>query len=231
MSSEDRPENEQSLIMGVVRSYWPVVIVGVFLLGLGLAFSWQSLLEMGLYLALLLIVGRHKGVASTWETLPRPYRIFLVTLVTVLLGAQLLGRSTLTFPFVGWSMYSFPPAAHKQHFSYTAMLQSGQAVPLKVSDQFPSLRIRLKYYLHGTANQIMRYSDELTHQTLITRYEDTLRAVMRQYNRRHPDAPARAIHVARCTMPLLKDYHSEDSIECRPFWQVPLHSEEGHRAS
>src|SRR5262245_23795427 len=90
----------------MVSKYWLVVITVALLLRFHFYHEWRLILEASIYLVLVLLVVRQKVVVSTLEALRPSYRLFLVTLVALLLGAQLLGRSYETFPFVEWAMYS-----------------------------------------------------------------------------------------------------------------------------
>ena len=129
-------EDKRPNFVVMVSKYWLVVTTVALLLRFRVYHEWRLLLEASIYLVLGLLVVRQKVVVSTLEALRPSYRLFLATLVALLLGAQLLGRSYETFPFVEWAMYSRPPAAQPQYYDYTAVLQSGREVPLNFTRQF-----------------------------------------------------------------------------------------------
>ena len=190
--------------------------------------NWQLILEVSIYLVWVLLVGRQKGIVSTLEALPSSYRLFLVTLVALLLSAQLLGQSYETFPFVEWAMYSRVPAAQPQYYDYTAVLQSGQEVPLNLTPQFPRVSRQLRMALENMARQIAHDQDGPTRQAVIARYESTLRAVGRKYNLSPANDPVQAIRAWLCTISLAA-YRGKEAIERRLFWHVLMDPEDMRR--
>ena len=123
-----RAERRPCLLSAVSQSAL-VLALGTCLLWGNLAASWQHCLEVTLYVSVSLLVLRDTRVAALWKTLPRPYHLFLGTLMSLLLGAQLVGRSGQTFPFVEWAMYSRQPPAQPLYFSTTAVLRAGGLSP------------------------------------------------------------------------------------------------------
>jgi hypothetical protein len=228
MARADPREDKRSNIAVAVSKYWLAVTAVALLSRLPFYYEWHLLLEACVYLVLILLVVRQKVLESTLAALRPPYRLFLATLVALLLGAQLRGQSDETFPFVEWAMYSQRPAAQPRYYDYTAVLQSGQEVPLEVSRQFPSLSRKLLYHLDRMAPRIAHDPDGPEGQAEIARYESTLRAVAHQYTLRHADDPVRAIRVWQCTIPI-EAYRGKNSIARHLFWQVPMNPEDARR--
>ena len=207
-----------------------LLALGTCLLWGNLAAPWQHCLEVTLYVSMSLLVLRDTRVAALWRTLPSPYHLFLGTLMSLLLSAQLVGRSGQTFPFVEWAMYSRQPPAQPLYFSTTAVLQSGQTIPLTIPPQYRSISRQLRYYLNRTSRQIAQATHAPTRHALLAQYEATLRALAGQYKHRYTADPVRTIQVWRCSLPPLPDYSSRESIDCQLFWQVPPPPEESYRA-
>src|SRR5262245_44263877 len=202
MARVDPREDQRSNMAVAVCTYWLAVTAVALLPRFPFAYDWRLLLEACVYLVLLLLVVRQHVFKSTWAALGPPYRLFLATLVALLLGAQLRGRSDETFPFVKWAMYSRRPAAQPRYYDYTAVLQSGQEAPLEVSRQFPTLSRKLLYNLDRMTRRIAYDPDGSGGQAERARYENTLRAVARMYTFYHADDPVRAIRVWQCTIPI-----------------------------
>jgi hypothetical protein len=59
----------------------------------------RLILEAGIYLGLLLFLVQQKPLMSIPQAVRPPSKVFLVALVVVMLGAQLLDRGMGTFPF------------------------------------------------------------------------------------------------------------------------------------
>jgi hypothetical protein len=178
--------------------------------------------ELGLYLGWLWFVIQQKSMLATLKALRPPYRVFLVTLVLVMCGAQLADQSHATFPFVSWALYERPAHGDPQYYDYTAVLQSGQERRLEVFHASRSLSYRLMFPLNDMAHTIHRAAQGQQRQALVTDYETVLQTVAHLYNHRHPDDPIRTVRVWHCTVPL-RAYHGPSSIQRRLFWQLQVH--------
>lgn len=178
-------------------------------------------MEACIYLGLLLFVGLQKPVISTLKALRLPYRVFLVMLVLLLIGGQLVDRGSETFPFVGWSMYAQPAHGDPQYYDYTMVSKSGREMPLEVFRLSGSLSYRLMFPLKNMARNIAQTPEGPGRQATITDYEGALQAMARTYNRRNPEDPIQAIRVWHCTIPL-HQYHHPTSIRRELFWQLQV---------
>lgn len=180
-------------------------------------FAWESCL----YLGWLLFMVQQKPMLATLKALSSPYRAFLVVLVMLMFGAQLVDRSGATFPFVSWALYERPAHGNPQYYDYTAVWQSGQERRLEVFRVSRSLSYRLLFPLNDMAHNIDQASEGLQRQAMIADYETALQTVAHMYNRRHPDDPIQAIRVWHCTVPL-HAYHGPSSVQRRLFWQLQV---------
>ena len=178
-------------------------------------------MEACIYLGLLLFVGVQKPVMSTLKALRLPYRVFLVTLVMLLMGGQLVDRGSDTFPFVGWSMYARPAHGDPQYYDYTIVSESGREMQLEVFRISGSLSYRLMFPLKDMARTIAQTPYGSWRQAIIADYEVALRALARMYNRRHAEDPIQIICVWHCTIPL-HQYRGPSSIERQLFRQVQV---------
>jgi hypothetical protein len=159
-------------------------------------------LEACIYLGLLLVLAQQKPLLSTLKALRPPYRVFLLTLITLLIGGQLIDRGSDTFPFVGWSMYARPAHGDPQYYDYTMVSESGREMPLEVFRLSGSLSYRLMFPLKTMARNIAQTPEGPWRQAMITEYEGVLQAMARMYNRRNPTDRIQTICVWHCTIPL-----------------------------
>jgi hypothetical protein len=164
-------------------------------------------LEACIYLALLLFVGVQKPLMSTLKALRLPYRLFLITLVILLIGGQLVDRGSETFPFVGWSMYARPAHDGPAYYDYTMASKSGREVPLEVFRLSGSLSYRLMFLLKNMARNIAQTPEGPWREAMITDYEGALPAIARMYNRGNAEDPIQTIRVWHCTIPLHQYRH------------------------
>jgi hypothetical protein len=179
------------------------------------------MVELCLYLAWLWFMIRQKPMMATLKALRLPYRVFLVALVMLMFGAQLIDQSHTTFPFVSWALYERPARGDPQYYDYTAVLQSGQERRLEVFRTSRSLSYRLMFPLNNMAHTIDQAPQGQQRQALLADYETVLRTVAHMYNHRHTDNPIRTVRVWHCTVPL-RAYRGPSSIQHRLFWQVQV---------
>ena len=204
-----------------VAKYGLLLMLLVWLLSLGLHRLHPRLLEACMYLGLLLFMVQQKPIVSTLRALHPPYRVFLVMLVVLMLGTQLVDRGSETFPFVGWAMYASPAHGDPQYYDYSAVSQSGREVRLDVFRVSRGLSSRLMFPLRDIARSIDQAREGPQRQAMIAHYETMLRAVARMYDRHNPDDPIQTIHVWHCTIPL-HGYRGPSSIQRRLFWQLQV---------
>jgi hypothetical protein len=178
-------------------------------------------IEACIYLGLLLFIGIQTPIRWTLQALNLPYRVFLVTLIVLAIGGQLLDRGSDTFPFVGWSMYVRPVHGDPQYYDYTMVSQSGREMPLEVFRLSGSLSYRLMFPLKSLARNIAQTPEGPWRQAMIADYEGTLQALARTYNRRHAEDPITTIHVWQCTIPL-QQYRDPTSIQRHLFLQLQV---------
>src|SRR5215475_13428356 len=113
-------------------THWLLPVAVVLLLYLRFEPTRSFILESCLYLGLLWFIAQQESLRSPLQALRLSYRVFLVILVLLMLGGQLVDRGNDTFPFVGWSMYTRSASSDPQYYDYTAVLQSGQERRLEV---------------------------------------------------------------------------------------------------
>jgi hypothetical protein len=179
------------------------------------------ILEAGIYLGLMLFVGMQKPIMSTLKALRLPYRVFLVTLVMLVIGGQLVDRGRETFPFVGWSMYARPAHGDPQYYDYTMVSESGREMRLEVFRLAGSLSYRLMFPLTSLAHIIAQTPDGPRRQAMITDYERALEALARMYNRRNFEDPIQTIRVWHCTIPL-RQYRDPSSVQRKLFTHLQV---------
>jgi hypothetical protein len=204
-----------------VAAYWFSLIAFVVLLSLRYKHERPLILELGLYLGWLWFVIRQKLMRAMLKALRLPYRVFLVTLVLVMCGAQLADQSHVTFPFVSWALYERPAHGDPQYYDYTAVLQSGQERQLEVFYTSRSLSYRLMLPLNDMAHTIHGAPQGPQRQALVADYETVLQTVAHLYNHRHAEDPIRTVRVWHCTVPL-RAYRGPSSIQRRLFWQLQV---------
>jgi len=181
----------------------------------------RLLLEAGIYLGLLLFLTQQKPLMSTLKALSLPYRVFLVTLVMLLIGGQLVDRGRETFPFVGWSMYTRPASGDPEYYDYTMVAEGGQETRLEVFRLSGGLSYRLLFPLKSLARNLAQTPEGPWRQAMITEYEGALQAMARTYNRRNPEDRIQTIRVWHCTIPL-HQYRHPSSIRRQLFWQLQV---------
>jgi hypothetical protein len=204
-----------------VAAYWLALIAFVVLLYWRYKHERPRILELCLCLAWLWFIIRQKPMMATFKALQAPYRVFLVVLVMVMFGAQLIDQSHITFPFVSWALYERPAHGDPQYYDYTAVLQSGQERRLEVFRTSRSLSYRLMFPLNNMAHTIHQAPQGQQRQELLANYEAVLRTVAHMYNQRNADDPIRTVHVWHCTVPL-RAYRGPASIQRRLFWQLQV---------
>lgn len=204
-----------------VAKYWLLFIATVLLLYLRFIHGHPFILELCIYLALLLFIVMQKPMMATLKALSPPYRVFLIILMMLLLGTQLVNRDNETFPFVGWSMYTRPAHGNLQYYDYTMVSQSEQEVRPEVFGLSRSLSYRLMFPLKSMAYNIDQALEGWRRQAMIAAYETALQAIARLYNHRHDDDPIRTIRVWHCTIPL-HEYRDASSVQHRLFWQLQV---------
>jgi hypothetical protein len=178
-------------------------------------------LEVCIYLGLLLFVGFQKPIKSTLKALSLPYRVFLVTLVMLLIGGHLIDRGRETFPFVGWSMYARPAYGDPQYYDYTMVSESGREMRLEVFRLSGSLSYRLMFPLKSMAHNIAQTPEGPRRQEMVADYEVALQAIARTYNRLNAEDPIQIIRVWHCTIPL-HEYRDPSSIQRELFTQLQV---------
>jgi hypothetical protein len=178
-------------------------------------------LEVCIYLGLLLFVGMQKPIRSTLKALSLTYKVFLVTLVVLLIGGQLVDRGNETFPFVGWSMYARPAHGDPQYYDYTMVSESGPETRLEVVRLSGSLSYRLMFPLKSMAHNIAQAPEGPWREAMIADYEVALQAIARMYNRRNAEDPIQTIRVWHCTIPLHR-YRDPSSIQRTLFRQLQV---------
>jgi len=158
--------------------------------------------QWAFWLVFLLLLVSLRPIAAFLRGLPRAHAVILASVFTLLLGAQLLDRSSDTFPFVSWRMFSSPapasvgPMAFYECYGRT---ESGDRVRLNPPRLVPPLKnyrmtVGLMQQVDGALAARRPDSDAGR------RLSRTLRAVGKIYNRENPPTPIRAVEVFRCQM-------------------------------
>ena len=128
--------------------------------------DWERcFLEGVAILLVLLIFVSQKPVENFLSYLPRPHKIILTVFFLLLVSAELLGKSSTTFPFVSFRLYSIPVKSSEVIFyKYEGLGLSGTRVSLVPAKLFPpasrslplGLEEWMKSVINGAANSVLQ---------------------------------------------------------------------------
>ena len=174
-----------------------------------------------LYLAIAWWLGRRPEVVRLLAATPSATRVGLLVVLAALVTAQLAGRTTLTFPFVRWDMYSTRSANDPWYVDLTGVGADGRERPLDVVRTFPALNRNVTTGLRALVVRMDAASDATEAGRLATTYDATIRALAARWSAKHPDAALRAVRVWRVTIPTAP-FRGADSVIREPLREVPL---------
>lgn len=134
------------------------------------------------------------------SSIPRPYALYSVGSLAVLIGAQAAGEGEANYPLTDFGMYTTSLDENYTEFSeYTVELASGREERLLIGRLFPVggayLRGRIDDNVDGV---VIEGSAGPAAEVL----ESMLASIAREYDARHPGDPVRAIRVSRASVPL-----------------------------
>ena len=200
-----------------VLKLWAVITGVAFLLHLRFYEQRALIAESAVYLAFLLLLARSASLQALLGVLGRRRRVFLVGLVGIMIGGQLVDRSGWTFPFVDWSMYAYPPDHLPKYYEYTGVMRSGAETESPFGGMYDSRRIRWK--LKGLARRQENADTDDQRKEAKKRYERMLGDAAAEYNRRHPEDPLRTVRVRECIIPL-DGISGRSAITSRLFFEM-----------
>jgi len=180
--------------------------------------------EVGLHLALIVVLLRSNALVSLFTALPR-WELATAAAFFVALLAGFLGGYEATFPFLSWRMYSSHGASGPRIYLIDGETAGGPTVRVDRQDLVPAIgRRRLKLIVGKRAEEMRMAASEAEAELLRAQQRLTLVALGRLYNTGHPDHPLTRLHLVEATVPLdatqppwLRDQRELASTPRRPF--------------
>lgn len=177
---------------------------------MGVVKSLEAVANLAIALTLLWPVRARIG-AILWA-IPRPYALFSVGSLAILIGAQAAGEGEAVYPLTDFSMYttSLDKDYHK-FVEYTAELSSGREERLLIGRIFPIggsyLRRRIDVDVDALESPGAGSSDPVA----VDRLDAMLAAIARKYDALHPGDSVRTIRLRRRSVSL-RDYRGTSTI-------------------
>jgi hypothetical protein len=179
--------------------------------------------EAGCYLAAFLWLWSVRPFHAYVTRLPRPHQWLFGAVFTLCLTSQLAHASRLTFPVVAWEVYA--RAEHRDvlvFYQFQGIDEHGRAAQVNAESLLRSLsNMAVATKFKQLAKAVLSPTgDAAKQQERQRRLADTLLAMGRLYNRRHPDRPIRWLALMRCSL----DLRTGDASTLRrePVWRVDL---------
>ncbi|HEY1265734.1 MAG TPA: hypothetical protein VGH16_00660 [Candidatus Binatia bacterium] len=141
---------------------------------------------------------RSRTVGANFPALPVRYRIASAALVCAIVVGLVAGTNPNIFPFVTWRMYADEMRMEQLRVArFIGTFRSGRSERLDVDRLLPALRPQRLYSLlaHQVSGIRAQKDRGARGAELFSKHEETLKAVGRIYNRRHPDDPLARISV------------------------------------
>jgi len=162
------------------------------------------------FLYLLLLVGLTlvPAIRNYWKTSHASESFFLSAVILFLMVGQTAGQSRKTFPFVEWNMYNKPAAQEDVVIiEYVGVRANGDQQVLAPGQVFPALgrgTLRLQNLLDLLVKGGMTRAEGKAKQEFLNRLDETLLAMVSEYNRRFPQQSIVDIevHLSHVDIPL-----------------------------
>jgi hypothetical protein len=195
----------------VVTAVWAAVAVPV----LGWRFLdapvWGVALESVAYLALGLLLARCRPLVTAVAGLTPIGRGAVLLGAALLLGAQLApSDERRVFPLARYDMYSFATGDVADETVVEGVRPTGERVAVDFDRLFPTLT-------HGRLSSLLREHDEAVADDrpgAVAELDGLLRAIGREWNRRHPDRALQRVELRELTLSL-RDWPERRTLRSR----------------
>lgn len=138
-------------------------------------------------------------IRALLSSIPRPYALFSVSSVVVLIGAQAVGDGEEHYPLTDWGMYTRSLLEYPRFIDYTAELSSGREERLLIGRLFPAGGTHLRMRIDDAAEAV-EGSGSGSARAAIDKLDAMLGAIARKYDADHPGDPVRKVRLWRGTM-------------------------------
>ena len=208
----------------IVLLWVTVVVVLSFLIRLVKVESDYSIfIQSFVFLMVVLFFVKFTSLPSIVASLRTHYKVFLGSMITLVLMGHLVGASWYSFPFPSWEMFCCAPNTNTIRFNeYKGTLRSGGTVLLTPARLFPSLSYgRFSAKLRRYSDYAMSSKELPDRKAWLHQYSETLIVVGQLYNQKHPEDPIRTIEVYRNRFDI-NNYLDDSSITRQFVWRVEV---------
>jgi hypothetical protein len=161
---------------------------------------WPWIMEGVLYVGCLVLLAAHKPLRQMFESLPRGQRAFLLSLVGMMVVAQIWSQPLKSFPMVAWDMYSesSPPPFY---YEYVGICADGREIEFPAGSVFRSQHRTALFKLNELWWKMNSTTDQAEYEQLSQRYHSLLTALVKRFNEQHPETQVQLVRLIECTMP------------------------------
>lgn len=189
-----------------------MMMCGIPLLLASATLTSALIIEAVVYVGFIVLLSRNRAVVRLLRDLSHLHRGLLIGCLVLMIGAQLLGRSHRTFPFVGWSMFTRSRQGDARYLEYRGTTRHGAPTSQPLVGIFDTVKMRWR--LKGLIEQSEKPQKPEKQEAARTEFNRLLRAAADAYNRRNAEDPLRSIRVSDYTVPL-RAYRDRSSVEGR----------------
>jgi hypothetical protein len=190
----------------VIRRVDVLGLLGLSILALVARFHfpdhWVLVGETCAVLVLGLLLARHAAVRRAVGSLTPGFRALVVLFPALLVVGHVANRGDRAYPFVTWDLYVHVQRADPTYHEWIAVRAGGDPIALSERTLFPSLRRRITVALESVTSRALHGSVGPERERAAARLQTVLAALAREYERRRPGEPIRAIDVWHRTVPI-----------------------------
>jgi len=185
--------------------------------------DYSIFIQSFVFLMVVLFFVEFTSLPSIVASLRTHYKVFLGSMITLVLMGHLVGESWHSFPFPTWKMFCCSTNSSTISFDeYRGTLQSGGTVLLRPARLLPSLSYgRFNAKLRRYSNYAMLSKELPDQEAWLHQYSQTLIVVGQLYNEKHPEDPIRTIEVYRNQFDI-NNYLDDSSITRQFIWRVEV---------
>lgn len=161
-------------------------------------------------------------IRAILSAIPRPYALFSVGSLAILIGAQAAGDGEAVYPLTDFGMYSTSLDKDYHEFvEYTAQLSSGREERLLIGRLFPVGGSYLRRRIDDTVDAIESWGSGSVDRAAVEALDAMLASFAREYETLHPGDPVRTIRLRRGRASL-RDRNGTITISRQPIYEYQV---------